>query len=243
MTFSNPMFFWAFLSLIPLIAVYFLKVRPRRKPTTAYFLWEQIFREKRSTSLLRRLRDFWSLLLMALAASAICFALTAPQWTDDDRKDALILIDQSASMSARDTGGSRMENAKKIAAEIVRAFNGNQRAAVATVGNDLIYRSHLTDNPRELLDVIEAIESSGQTLRADVLQSFENEDQWSKDYRVILITDGCFDREKLPERVELLKVGEPQDNVGIISADMQYCQAVSDNWDFTFKLLRRTKKQ
>ena len=49
----SPIYFWAFLSLIPLVAIYFLKVRPRRKPATAYFLWERIFQEKRATSLLR----------------------------------------------------------------------------------------------------------------------------------------------------------------------------------------------
>ena len=217
------MFFWALLSLIPLVAVYLLKVRPRRKPTTAYFLWDKVFQEKRSTSLFRRLRDFWSLLLMALAFCAVVLALTNPQWTSDERKDALILIDNSASMSARDGGGgTRLDRAKQIAADIISALDGSQRAALATVGRQLTYRSHLTDNPRELLDAVATIEASDDAFRSETLASAGAEGSLADDRRVILISDGCFDREGLFKSVELLKVGQSSENIGIVAADMQY---------------------
>ena len=82
MTFLSPTMLWSLAVLVPLAAIYFLKVRPRRKPTTAYFLWERIFQEKRASSLFHRLRDVWSLVLMALAAAAVCFALARPEWAD-----------------------------------------------------------------------------------------------------------------------------------------------------------------
>jgi len=217
-----PVFFWAFLSLIPLAAVYFLKVRPRRKPTTAFFLWNRVFQEKRTSSLFRRLRDFWSLLLMALVFSAVVLALTDPQWTGDQRKDTLLLIDNSASMNARDGAGARLDRAKQIAADIVRAFNGVQRAAVATVGNELTYRSHLTDNPRQLLDAIESIEPSDYAFKADALLAADAEHSPGNEHRVILISDGCFDQAGLPQRMELFKVGDGGENIGIVAADMRY---------------------
>ncbi|MEM1442773.1 MAG: BatA domain-containing protein [Verrucomicrobiota bacterium] len=102
MTFLSPAFLWTLLALLPLGAVYFLKVRPRRKTTTAYFLWEKIFSEKKASSLFNRLRDLLSLLIMALAFGAIAFALARPEFSADERKDLLILIDESASMSAQD---------------------------------------------------------------------------------------------------------------------------------------------
>ncbi len=233
MTFASPIFFWAFLSLIPLVAVYFLKVRPRRKPTTAYFLWEKIFQEKRTSSLFRRLRDFWSLLLMILAFSAAALALTGPQWTDDEHKDVLILIDHSASMSARHGNASRLDEAKATASEIVRAFDGAQRAAVASVGHDLVYRSHLTDNPRELLDAIDVIPSTDYSFRPSVLSEAETE---SKDHRVILITDGCFDCGQLPRHVELLKVGKADNNIGIVAADLGYVPGPGRQLGFYFQI-------
>ena len=78
MSFLQPGMLWSLAVLLPLAAIYFLKVRPRRRPTTAYFLWEKIFQEKRSSSLFQRLRDVMSLVLMALAAAGISLALAQP---------------------------------------------------------------------------------------------------------------------------------------------------------------------
>lgn len=108
MTFLQPAMLWSLvvLLLLPLAAIYFLKVRPRRKPTTAYFLWERIFQERRASSLFQRLRDAWSLLLMLLAAAAVCFALSQPEWADE-RKDMILVVDTSASMSTREGRSTR----------------------------------------------------------------------------------------------------------------------------------------
>ena len=71
MTFLAPAFLWTLAALAPLAAIYFLKVRPRKKPVTAFFLWQKIFTEKKAYALFKRLRDVFSLLLMALAFAAI----------------------------------------------------------------------------------------------------------------------------------------------------------------------------
>jgi len=221
-TFLHPMLLWSFAALLPLAVLYFLKVRPRRKQTTALFLWEKVLEERRSSSLFRRLRDFWSLLLMILACSAICLALARPEWTDR-RQDLLILLDNSASMAAKEGGTSRMESAKRAAAEIVEGLNGVQRAAVATVAQSVVYRSHLTDNPRELLDAIESATVSNQPLRLDALPDPEDSrNHYLRDHRVVLISDGCFGADRLPQHVELIKIGNSLENMGIVAADMAY---------------------
>ena len=93
MSFASPVFFWALLSLIPLAAIYLLKVRPVRKPTTAWFLWEDIFQEKKATSLFQRFRDLFSLLLMAAAFIAVVFAMTRPNFSGDRQQDLILLVD------------------------------------------------------------------------------------------------------------------------------------------------------
>jgi hypothetical protein len=222
MTFLQPLMLWSFVALAPLAAFYFLKVRPRRKQTTAYFLWEKVWEEKRSNSLFQRLRDFLSFLLMLLACSAICLALARPEWKDQ-RKDLLILIDNSPSMAAWQGGESRLDRAKAVAADIVEGLNGTQRAAVATVAGKLVYHSHLTDNPRELLDAIESIAPSHQELRLDVLPGPKDErHQYSRDHRILFVSDACLGGGKLPDHVELVKVGDSLQNVGLVAADMAY---------------------
>lgn len=237
MTLLQPMMLWSLAALAPLVAFYFLKVRPRRKPTTAFFLWEKVWEERRSNSLFRRLRDFWSLLLLALACAAICFALARPE-LKDRRKDLLILIDNSASMAAKEGGTSRLEQAKKMAAGIVEGLNGTQRAAVATVAQKVVYRSHLTDNPRELLDAVDSVAVSNQTFQLDVLPSLEDRDnQYSHDHRILLISDGSLDTDKqLPKYIELIKVGDSLKNVGIVAADMAYLPGKPNQLGFYYQI-------
>ena len=86
MNFLSPVWLWSLLALIPLTAVYLLKVRPQRKKTNAYFLWEKVFEERRTSALFQRLRDLFSLLLMIIAFTAVCVALARPRMTSEDDK-------------------------------------------------------------------------------------------------------------------------------------------------------------
>lgn len=222
MSLLAPAFLWSLLALLPLTAIYFLKVKPRRRTTSAFFLWDQVLGQKKATSLLQKLRDAISLLLMILAFAAIAFALAKPEFPGDERKDLLILVDHSASMSAKEGGGTRLDLAKKTAREIVAALNGNQRAAVASVGRELNFRSHLSQSPRELIDAIDGIGESDFPFAADVLLGLSGDAQWAEDYRMLLLSDGSFEGVgDLPETVELVKTGAPLGNAGIVAADLQ----------------------
>ncbi|MCC6493179.1 MAG: BatA and WFA domain-containing protein [Pirellulales bacterium] len=222
MTLLAPAMLWSLVALVPLAAIYFLKVRPRRRPTTALFLWERIFQEKRSSSLFQRLRDALSLALMLLAAAAVCLALAQPQW-NDQRQDLLIVIDNSASMGARGPGGARLEEAKRLAASIIEGLNGSQRAAVAAAAGALAYRSHLTNNPRELLDAVDSIASTPEALDEGALAAIvQAAAQWQDRRRLIFISDGGFDAARLGGGVELFKVGAAAENIGLVAADLAY---------------------
>lgn len=257
MTFAAPAMLWSLLALAPLVAVYFLKVRPTRRPTTAYFLWEKIFTERRSNRLWRRLRSLWSLVIMALAFAAIALALAEPRWSDATRPDLLILVDNSASMQTQESGGTRLELAKEKARSLARALDGVQRAAVATVADRLRYQSHLTDNPRELIAAIDRIEPTYETFRMGALPTGEpggepsgdnekttKETKDTKDERqdsplrrrMLLVTDGVLADEELPEEVELIVVGEEQSNVGLVAVDLQFIPGAADRMSLYFQV-------
>lgn len=219
--FLTPVFLWTLAALLPLAAVYFLKVRPRKKPVTAYFLWEKIFTEKKASALFKRLRDVLSLLLMALAFAAVAFALAEPDLAGDERKDLLIVVDHSASMSAREGASTRLEMAKTKARALVAGLNGTQRAAVASFSNTTDMRVHATRHRKSLLDAVDAIQPTELPSRVEALRSLQPGNEWMKDTRVLLITDGCLDApERLPQ-VEVIRVGTPVENVGIASADLR----------------------
>lgn len=220
MTFLFPMFFWTLVGLIPLAAVYFLKVRPRRKPITTFFLWHAVLEQKRATRLWQRLRDILSLLLMVLAFVAIVLALTAPRTTAMDQRGLLILVDHSASMNTRVSGGTRLDRAKQVARSLIRGLNPEQQAAVATMGTQLGFQCHLTQQRRECLDAIDRIAPTQAPLHLDLLDQIMAQVDPNA-IRVLLLSDGCAWPEQGPAGVELYKIGRDAPNVGIVACDLQ----------------------
>lgn len=222
MSFLAPAFLWSLLALVPLGAIYFLKVKPRRRTTTAYFLWARVFAEKQATSLLQRLRDLFSLILMLAAFASIAFALAKPEISRDERKDLVLLIDQSASMSAMENGKSRLESAKDTAREIVRALDGNQRAAVVSIAREASYHSHLTASPRELLEAIDKVEPTHHSSDPRVLRAFGEDLRGGGGHRLLFLSDGNLEgAAMLPAEIELIKTGGPLGNAGIVGADLR----------------------
>ncbi len=237
MNFLHPLYFWVILGIIPLVGVYLLKVRPRRKPTTAFFLWQRLFDQKRSTSLFQKLRDILSLLLMILVFISIVLALTVPVFNNEQLKSLLIIIDNSASMSAKSESGTRLDEARSLAKDIIRSMNQNQQAAVATMSLDISYMSHFTSSPRTLIDAVSQIEPSDCPFNENILRSLFSRGRSnntgdpnseanalpaiSDDYRILLISDGCGMDSNVPDFVELFKVGDKKDNVGLIACDLQ----------------------
>lgn len=221
MTFLHPAYFLALLGLIPLIAVYFLKVRPKRKAVTALFLWQAVLDQKKNTALFQRLRDLLSLLLMALALLAIVLAMTSPEVGSDQRKDLLLIVDNSASMNAIEGNRSRLAVARETAFDIVRGLNANQQAAVAAVSLDMQYRSHFTTSPKTLRDAIGSIEPSDCPFDPESLQALTAGIPSMNDFRTILISDGCGFVPDANSPIELIKIGSDQGNVGFLTCDLR----------------------
>jgi hypothetical protein len=46
--------------------------------------------------------------------------------------------------------------------------------------------------------------------------------RYLRDHRVVLISDGCLGAVRLPKRVELLEIGGPLENMGIVAANAAY---------------------
>lgn len=252
MSFASPALLWGLLALLPLIAVYFLRVRPRRRATPAYFLWQAVLGKKRNTALFQRLRHLLGLLLVALALVAVVLALADPRPADAEEQELILVIDRSASMAADDGGGSRLDSARAVASDLIRALAGRHRAAVASLDQELHIDAHLTDHPRQLLDAIAAIEGSDLPRRLDAVQELtdtapetetetETEDEVADSRaaadvrqadgaaspagqrRIVLITDGSdLATEDLPPGIAVHLVGQPVANQGIVACDLQY---------------------
>lgn len=225
MSFLSPLFLLGLGLLAPLVAVYLLKVRPRRHPTPALFLWDQVFSQKKANALLQRLRDLFSLLLLALAAAALVLAAAELRFGGDDR-DVLVVIDRSVSMSAdadpATPGRSRFDEAVERARGLVQAASGSQRVAVATADDRLRFASFLTDRPRRLREALDGLTPGEVENAPAALAGLRDVAGLAGEggLRVVLLTDGVGAVE-VPEGVEVLRVGRgAASNLGLTAADL-----------------------
>ena len=237
MSFTSPAYLWILTALAPLVAIYFLKIRPRRMPVTAFFLWCQIFEQKRAASLFQRLRDLISLLLLALVIAAIAIAAAGPRRVREDPRDLLIVVDVTPSMRAMVDGKETIQVAKIRAREIIHALNGTRRAALATAGGELNFLCHLSSAPNDLLDALARVEAAdvpvtGSTIRA--LNAFRA--KTGAGHRVLLLTDGHGGWDGLDPGIEVIRLGRPVANAGIVAADLAWAETGGNKARFFYRI-------
>ncbi|MDA7644425.1 hypothetical protein N8564_04390 [Verrucomicrobiales bacterium] len=131
---------------------------------------------------------------------------------------------------------SSLDQAKAKAEDLIRGLRGNQRAAVITLASDLGFQTHLTDNPRALLDAIDRISPSTLPLRLEALKGLEKPIGGGSIHRVVFVTDGVTRDEDLPTGVEVIRVGETRGNVGIVAADMLLLPSLEQGLGLYFQL-------
>lgn len=243
MTFMAQGFLWGLLALVPLAAIYFLRVRPRRRSTNAFFLWQQVLDRKKSSALFRRLRDVLSLLLLMIVTIALVLAMARPRLEQEDERDILIVIDASASMLGNDGKEVRVEAAKKRAKSLVEALNGSRRAAIGTISDRLRFVTHFTDSPKDLYGALRRVEAKSIPMSAEAVRELTVLAREKGNHRVLLLTDAVNGMSEYGEGVEIMKVGAETGNAGIVAADLQWRPGRRGQASFFYKITSSFKTE
>lgn len=153
---------WMVLAGIPIgiIALYFLKLRRRPVKVSSTLLWQRSLEDVRVNSLFQRLRRNLLLFLQLLAVVLAMIALAGPRMAGSASRGArfVLLIDQSASMSAVDVAPSRLGQAKEMATKVVKAMDSDDLAMVIAFSDKARVVSNYTGDRRVLEERIAAIE-------------------------------------------------------------------------------------
>jgi uncharacterized membrane protein len=235
MSFLSPLALALFGLSLPLVLLYFLKVRRRERLVPSLLLWESSLRDREASAFFQRLQRDPLLILQILALLALTLALARPVVSviGHGSDKVVVVLDTSASMKARDVSPSRFEVARGQAAGLVgRLPEGAevmvieasvQPRVVAPLGRDrdravsAIRATQPHDLPNRLVEAI-------RTARALV-----GEDPRAE---IHVFTDGAFALPEGPEaadpRVRWTGVGRRGHNVGITSL------AVRKNYYGTF---------
>ena len=163
MNFLSPTSLFLFGLAIPIVALYILRLRRRREPVSTLMFWEELFRERQTTSLFQRLKHLLSLLLQLLFLTLLVLSVARPQFAfiTKSARQLVLIIDQSASMNAieEDTEGqTRLEVAKENALRSVDGLRFMDEMTVISSHTRPIIHIPFTNHQKSLREAINAIQ-------------------------------------------------------------------------------------
>ena len=163
MNFLSPTSLLLFGLAIPIVALYILRLRRRREPVSTLMFWEELFRERQTTSLFQRLKHLLSLLLQLLFLTLLVLSIARPQFAfiTKSARQLVLIIDQSASMNAieEDTDGrTRLEVAKESALRSVDGLRFMDEMTVISSHTRPIIHIPFTNHQKSLRAAIHAIQ-------------------------------------------------------------------------------------
>src|SRR5882762_9888684 len=121
MSFLSPLALLAGLLTVPLLLLYFLKVRRRQATVSSLLLWNPALRDREASTFFQRLQRDPLLILQVLILLALAVALARPAVTvmGHGAKRIVIVLDTCASMKATDVSPSRFVRAQRLALDLV----------------------------------------------------------------------------------------------------------------------------
>ena len=228
MSLLSPLALALFALALPLVLLYFLKVRRRQQTVSSLLLWAPALRDREASAFFQRLQRDPLLILQVLALLALSVALARPVATvmGDGARKVVVVLDTSASMRARDVSPSRFEVARGQATQLVRRLGegaevmvieaGVQPRVAAALGRDRA-RALAALAAARARDLPDRLPEAVRTARALVGDDPRAE--------IHVFTDGAFppaQAEAVTDpRVRWVGVGRRGHNVGITSLSVR----------------------
>ena len=121
---------------VPLLLLYFLKVRRRQMQVSSLLLWQAALRDREASTFFQRLQRDPLLILQILALLALTVALARPAVTvmGQGAKRVAIVMDISASMRATDVSPSRFVQAQRAALGLLGRLGEGAEVMVVEAG-------------------------------------------------------------------------------------------------------------
>jgi uncharacterized membrane protein len=228
MSFLSPLALATFALALPIVLLYFLKVRRREQTVPSLLLWESALRDREASAFFQRLQRDPLLILQILALLALALALARPTATimGQGARKVVVVLDTSASMKARDVSPSRFGVAKSEAialvnrlgegAEVMVIETGIQPRVLVPLGRDrdravaAIRSTQARDLPHR---IIEGVRTARALVGADPRAE------------IYVFTDGSFTLAQTPDttdpRLHWVGVGQGGRNVAITNLSVR----------------------
>jgi uncharacterized membrane protein len=247
MSFLSPLAFAVFALSLPLVLLYFLKVRRRERRVSSLLLWHAALRDREASAFFQRLQRDPLLILQILALLALTLALARPVATvmGEGARKVVVVLDTSASMKARDVSPSRFEAARAEAVALVRRLGEGAEVMVIEAGVQPTVTAALSrDRDRALSAIRGAAPHDLPTRLAEAVRTARALVGTDPRAEIHVFTDGAFGPGRTPEggdaRVRWVGVGRRSHNVGITNLSVRKSYAGSFEYQAFVSLVNYT---
>ncbi len=240
--FINPIGAWLFLAAIPLVVLYFLKLRRPRMEVPSLVLWHSVVNDQRVNSPFQKFRRNLLLLLQLILLGLLVLALTQPFIASSagSAEFTPVLIDCSASMAAIDpaTGKTRLELVQDEVRNLIENLRSDQQLALFSFASTGRRLTEFTNDRRMLLQALESITATDVPAELDDVLRMTAAYTTSFPIReVLLLTDGNLPPSvefELPFRLDVRRLQLTAANLGI--TEMSARRSGPQEWDIFIRV-------
>jgi len=205
-------------ALIPVIALYFLKLKREHRTVPSTLLWKKVIDDMQVNSPFQRLKYSLLLILQLLMIALLGFALARPylNFSGASGSKTVLLIDTSASMGTKDEGGAktltRLQAAVTDAEKRIDDMRAQDEMLILAFDRDVRQLSKFTSDRALLKSVLAELKPNDLPTRAgEAIETAMSLCEGHRDIRVLVLSDGCFGNLKLMRDVEETVTGNVED--------------------------------
>ncbi len=230
MTLLEPLAGIAALSLLAIVALYFLKARRPPHPVSSTLWWQKLVLDRQAAVPWQRLRLSWLLALQAVAAALIVGAMLRPALVSAEALagPTRVVIDTSETMQATDVAPSRFAEAVADARSLVNRLGPHARMTLIEMDAGPVVLASSVGERQPLLEALDELKpTQGPADLQDALQlavaSAGTKTGPSRPgaTRLVVISDGITEALNepvaLPFPVQYERVGVSAENLAVSS--------------------------
>ncbi len=237
MNFLAPMGLLFALFIPMVILLYLLKLKRYDYTVPSTLLWRKSLEDLKANTPFQKLKKNLLLFLQLLIIALLTLAVARPvlELGGLRGQSFIVIIDQSASMSATDLSPSRLEAAKKKAIDLVNDMSMGDKMMVIAFSQNAQSLCPFESSKGVLRNIIRSIRPTDQrTNIEEAMRIAQTAAKNSFNPELILFTDGQFtipsDVDTGGMKIRYLPVGTSNDNVGIVDFVVRKDFALQQNY-------------
>ncbi|MCD4658267.1 MAG: BatA and WFA domain-containing protein [Planctomycetes bacterium] len=238
-----PEYLWLLFIAIPIIVLYFLKLKRTPRYVSSTLLWEKTIEDMRVNAPFQRLKRSLLLFIQLLILLFLTLALARP--ANDVEKSIgnrrIFLLDVSASMKTieREFDKSRFEISRNKIREAIAGIKHDELIALITFDSRAHLASPFTAEKTKFLESLDRVKpTDNPTDISEALNLAESLSLKHENVEISIVSDGRFQPEEIPVRfnkmnLRFVRIGKEFDNVGISNLAARISPMSRSQYDLT----------